>query len=424
MKKQLSAGGKRMKKQWIAALGAVAALGLACALIVNGMPQAAPVSVATVQFGDFSVAVDVQGEVRPSEEYWIMPAVGGRVKEIFVREGQQVKKGQKLFQLDDENAASQLQQARYELQLALNAQDDANEQLMKQAEIEQKQIAAEQEARTAMALAETQGLKQAAEEALAMAQNMGIDYYSFNRALSMESAAGASVDEQMGGTQESEGEMPVAPTPTPRGDPRVSLARERVKQAEYAVAQHTLLSDNEGKVLRLNIRAGEMIAAGTSAMVIGETSKATIVAQLGERDLARISLGQRAHLTVDGKTYGGRVVRVSPAAMRTSASAQPMGEVEIQPDAGFNALVGASVEMSVVVAQASNTCRVPQECVLEENGEAVVYVARNGALKRRSVKLGLRDDFNVEITEGLVMGERVVMSPSTASDGQRIRIVD
>ena len=131
---------------------------------------------------------------------------------------------------------------------------------------------------------------------------------------------------------------------------------------------------------------------------------------LSENDAAVLTPGMEVSVTVDamGRSYPGRIVYVSPAMDEAAKSYQVRIELlgeELDIKAGLFA------HTALDVLQRRDTLFVPKEAVLSRNGRQLVYVlGADGKAETREVRLGVENDQEAEILEGLSEGEEVIIS--------------
>jgi multidrug resistance efflux pump len=102
---------------------------------------------------------------------------------------------------------------------------------------------------------------------------------------------------------------------------QIEAAAARVALADVELARTRLHAPTDGQILKVNLRLGELTGpdAAEPALIIADTSKFMVRAFVEELDAPRISLGMSATITADGligKSYRGKVVRVSPRMTR------------------------------------------------------------------------------------------------------------
>jgi len=102
-------------------------------------------------------------------------------------------------------------------------------------------------------------------------------------------------------------------------------ARAQVSVVEAQLADAVSISPINGVVLVKSAEAGEVLAAGTTYLTVGETDRPWLRAYINEQDLGRVKLGAPARVTTDsfpGKIYPGRIVFISSEAEFTPKQIQ------------------------------------------------------------------------------------------------------
>ena len=214
-------------------------------------------------------------------------------------------------------------------------------------------------------------------------------------------------------------------------------AQERYESALYEferstlnAAKATLDTPIAGTILRLardtNGRPqadGQLLRAGFVVAEIAPLDELVADIDLIGPELARVEVGLAArirHYAYDD-LFTGEVIRLSPTldpvkhTFRAEVSVDN-AERELRP--------GMFVEVVVVVEQRPDVVVVPRDAVANRAGRSVVFILDGQRVSRRNVRLGLGDDDNVQILEGVAAGDRVaVRGIETLTDGNRIRIV-
>jgi HlyD family secretion protein len=382
-----------MKKKVIAAIVIAAVLfgGIGIFFLLNDNVQKSTVSQADTK--DIVESIDVTGEVQPARICAAMSETGGKVARVLVSEGANISEGTVLFTLDDGATQNMLEEAR--------------------AELSQKQSVS-----ASGTIDGSSDALQRARAVIALAQSAGYDYDTFNRELEK---AGLPADAQAG----TDASLAMAAAQ----DPALAPLEARVAQLEAQLDKLAVKSTIAGTVLRCDIREGDLLAALTPAVTVGDLSRLIIKVQINEKDLQSIKTGQKVLITSEARagSWSGTVSRVPPMAERVQASfgSETVGEVEITPEKPFCALPGTSAGISIVMDEAEGACTVPVESIVREAGETFVYVIEEGTAKKRSIVTGLSDGFDTQVLEGIAPGEKVVVSPDDdIKDGVRVKAVD
>lgn len=242
--------------------------------------------------------------------------IPGRVKERLVDEGEQVRAGQVVARLEDEDQANEVASRRAEVGAAQAALAElragSRPEEIAQAEAALERVKAEEE-RLRKDFARQQELF--AREVIAARE--------MDTARSRYETARASVREAA--------ERLALVRKGPRRE-TIDQARARLEDARVALAQAetrrgytTVVSPVSGYVLSKNIEPGELVAAGTPIVTIGDLGSVWLRAYIREPDLGRVKLGQPARVTSDtwpGKVYDGTVTFISSEAEFTPKSVQ------------------------------------------------------------------------------------------------------
>ena len=183
-------------------------------------------------------------------------------------------------------------------------------------------------------------------------------------------------------------------------------------------------------VLRRTVEPGQILAAGTPVLVLGDMDRGHIVvAGLADRDVVRVMPGDRAEARISGIStpFSGKVSRIAAKA----ASATGVFDVEITLDPTDRVLSSGLVASLLIHARPENpeaVLAIPAGAIVEGFGqEAQVFVvdaASRQATRRRIVVAGI-DDAGVRITSGLRPGEMVVTAGAAyLREGDRVALTD
>jgi HlyD family secretion protein len=355
------------------------AIGLAVVLAIVAVrltilaPDPVPVDVATVARGrvEQTVTNSRAGTVRTRRRAKLSPEVGGRVSAIPHREGDRVRAGDVVLELDPE-----LQRA--------------------------KSMVAEREAAAAAARRGEAclGAERAQRE---LVRNRGLVQGGFisadllDRVESAAQAAAAACDAAQAGEQS---------------------ARAGAELARHELAKTVLRAPFDGIVAEVGIEVGEWTTPSPPALPVPpvidilDPTSIYVSAPMDEVDSGRIRLGMPARLTVDsipGKSFPGRVTRVAPYVVDLEEQNRTV-EIEAEfEDAALAAtlLPGTSADVEVILDGRDDVLRIPTSALLASGGVLIVEGSR---LAERAAEIGLRNWDQTEIRAGLDAGDRVVTS--------------
>jgi len=305
-------------------------------------PGVMPTSVLAADVPPEQGVVAAPGRVEPvSEEIFVGAEIPGALKEILVREGEHVRKGQPLASLvnDDLTAA-----------VAAN-----NAQLgVREAELQRIVNGARNEERREAAAS--------VREAKAAVDNAQVELKRREQLLSTGDIAKSRVDladrdfrmanEHLAAVQEHLAlvEAPAREDEMARAQSAVAAARAAVREAEGKLAKTMIRSPIDGVVLRRNLKAGESISDPFAQPVftLGDVSALRVRVEIDETNVGMVRVGQPAYITADawrGRKFPGRVATVgqlvTPRKVRTDAPGERLDRkvlealVDLDPGSGL-----------------------------------------------------------------------------------------
>ena len=352
---------------------------LAIALIATGywLQRNKPIAVTItpVETGEIqrTVTNTRAGTLNACRRARLSPSLGGQISNLPVREGEQVKTGQILFEIWNDDLRAQLLLARSEL----TASTALQQQACIQSEL------AEREARRMTKLL-SQGL------------------------VSDEIA-----DKAVGQFQASKAGCDAAAA-------NVSVSEARIQVAQAALQRSRLVAPFDGTIAEVNGELGEYITpspigiATPPAIDIIDNSCLYVSAPIDEVDAPEIRAGMTARISLDafGKLFfEGRVRRVAPYVLDKEKQARTVDiEVDFISDKdNNNMLPGYTADVEVIIDAHSDSLRIPTEALLEGN-KVYLYDADFDTISELAVTIGLSNWQHTEILSGLEAGQQIVTS--------------
>lgn len=200
-------------------------------------------------------------------------------------------------------------------------------------------------------------------------------------------------------------------------------AQQQVKAAEAAaasararLADYRLSAPFAGQVLRRDAEPGDLASVGTPLFVIADLGSLRITAEIDERDVGRLAVGQTAAVRSDsfpGRTFAARITEITPQG--DAAGRVFRARLAVPADSGLKP--GMTVESNLVTARRENAVLAPSRALRD----GAVWVVADGKVQRRAVKTGAQGPEKSEILSGLKPGETVVVDPpATLKDGARV----
>jgi HlyD family secretion protein len=192
---------------------------------------------------------------------------------------------------------------------------------------------------------------------------------------------------------------------------QLSTARGKYLGAQAQFGYSEIRSPIDGVVTDRPLYPGEMPGAGVPLITVMDLSRVIARAHIPQKDAFLLKVGDQATIDVSGldKPTEGKVTLVSPALDPNSTTV----EVWVQAKNPKQALKpGTSVRLSMVSETVPDALVVPASAVLTAaDGSATVMVIGSDQHARQlAVKVGIRQDENVQILDGLKEGQSVVAS--------------
>ena len=197
-------------------------------------------------------------------------------------------------------------------------------------------------------------------------------------------------------------------------------AVQTLKEAMYAAGGEGtsyIISPFSGIVTDIKVTERETVNPLVCCAEISDISRMQAVVNISEGEMNDIKVGMPADVVVTslGVSYQGVVLEVSPRIIETStltggSSKYSEAIIEIL-NPGESIAPGSSAEVKILTSRKSGVISVPYEAVNQDiNGNEFVYVVSNGKAEKRIVQTGYEFDGRVELTSGIIAGERVLVS--------------
>jgi HlyD family secretion protein len=386
------------------------------ALLYSYLHQA-PVKVraALVQRGPIRSLVSTNGKVEPMQNFEAHAPVSTTVKQLLVKEGDHVRKGQLLLRLDDDDIRSQAARAQAQVKSAqadesiLKAEGTQEEVLTLNAQLVKARDARETAERNLETLRRLQhegaaslGEVHQAEDALRSAQ------------------ADLTLLEQKKKDRYSGSEAA-------RIQAKAAEAQAAYDAAEDAVQKSSVRAPFDGIVYSLPVKQGAFVPAGELLLQEADLSHVLVRAFVDEPDIGRLQPGQKVEITWDalqGRMWSATLSSV-PSTVKLRAN-RNVGETTcIVDNKDLRLLPNIDVGVTIVVAEESDVLTLQRDALRIDEAKPYVFRIVGNHLKRQTVEFSLQNLTRVEITSGLSEGDRVALPAEDKPlvDGAIIKLV-
>jgi HlyD family secretion protein len=398
-------------------------LGLAIVVVVGGGlfaltaakkgSRATEVRLEPVSARDLVAAVTASGKIEAETKVDVSADITGRITQIGVKEGDLVKKGQFLIQIDPAQYLSVVSR--------LEAQVAQMEASLTQARTNRDQARRQRDRSLEIQRANAELIAREVVEQAVQAFDVADANYNASRA-------------------------------------GVDQARAALAEARSNLAKTRLTAPIDGRVVRLAVEEGEVAVPGTFSretgllLTIADLSVVLARVQVDETDVVRLHLGDSVSVTIDAfpdTSFVGRVTEISNSAKLSQTGAASGGSTDravdfdveitldkppagIRPDLSSTArIITDTRKQSLSIPIIALTVRTHEDVPNEVTGAAGtpvgaaasgkkpkdregVFVVQNGVAMFRPVKVGIAGDEHFEVIEGLKSGDTVVAGPYQA----------
>lgn len=349
---------------------------------------------ARVHLGDIENAVLATGQLDAIERVNVGAQVSGQVKSLKVKLGDHVIKGQPIADIDDLPQRNDLRTAEAALNV-VKADLQARKALLKQAESQ-----FERQRRMLHDEASSRADYESAEATLATTR---AELLSLNA--------------------------------------RLVQAQIEVDKKKVDLSYTRVLAPMNGVVIAVVTQQGQTVNSSQSAPTIiklAQLDVMTIKARISEADITRISAGQKVFFSIfsePDKRYGAtlRTIELAPESVMkddslagssvsdsgTSNAAVYYNALLDVPNPENRLRIAMTAQVSLLLDEAKNVLLVPAQAVqaVEGKRQQVLVLTPDRKLETRTVKTGITDNVNIQILDGLKVGETVILpQPDTKPD--------
>jgi HlyD family secretion protein len=365
--------------------------------------KATEVRIEAVDSRDLVASVTASGQVQPRTKVDVAADISGRIVRLAVKEGQMVRRGDFLLQIDPEQYEAAVQRAEA-------------------------------------------GLSSAKAQAAQARANFLQARRNYERNLEIQKTNAQLVSET--DIEQTRTQMEVNQAMQEAADHNVEQSNATVRDAKQSLAKTRIHAPMSGRITRLVVEEGETAVPGTfsrdqaTLLTISDMSVLETIVKVDETDVARIAVGDSSIVQIDAfpdTTFIGKVVEISHSSVRGAASGATTEqavdyEVRIQlvnppaetrPDFSATAkvvtdvrskalsipIIALTVRENEELSGADSAVRVgttPTREVGKRDVEGVFVVGTDNKVTFRPVKVGIAGDRYFEVLSGLTAGDRIV----------------
>ncbi len=336
--------------------------------------------------------VVASGEVSSQSLARIGSELTGVIKARHVREGDAVKPGDLLLELDDAEQQAKLREAEAALRQLIESERPQANATLRESESLLARATRERERREA--LFDRQLLAAEVRDQARHSETVARAVRARARLNASALAEGGSAEQQL---------------------------RQRLVQARTALDKTKLHAQVAGTVQTRKVEPGDLVRPGDTLLEIARSGSQEILLPLDEKNLAPLALGQAAQVVADAwpeRVLAARVSYLAPAVDTARGTLDV--HLDLTEPADF-LRQGMTVSVNIETARRERALVIANDALQAVQGNrAEVLRVRDGRVERVAVKLGLRSTSLSEVVEGLAEGDQVLAG--AASAGQRVRL--
>lgn len=376
-----------------------------------------PVRTEQVTRQNIASVISTNGKVEPVKNFAAYAPAPAVVKRILVREGDHVKQGQLLLELDDADARAQAAKALAQLRAA------------------EADLQAAQTGGTHEQVLTTQSDLEKAQAERSDAQR---NFDAVQRLQQNGAAAPAEVEAARNRLTKANADVQLLQSrlKNPFSSPEMEKVQANLTQARaaYTAAQQLLRNLNvrapfAGIVYTLPVRASAYVNGGEVLVQVANLKDIQVRAFVDEPEIGRLAVGEKVEIrwdAVPGRTWEGKLTRV-PASVSTVGT-RTVGEITTEIDNFDRKLLpNVNVNVSIITARHNDVLTVSREAVHDVNGKRYVYQIVGQKLQAQEVQTGLSSLTQVEITQGLSEGATIALGALNGAplrSGIEVKVVE
>jgi HlyD family secretion protein len=370
----------------------------------------------TVERGPIRSLISTNGKVEPLENFEAHAPIATTVKNVLVKEGEHVHRGQLMLQLDDADIRSQAARAQAQVKASEASQAELrtggtqeevltlNSQLVK--------------ARSARDLAQRNL------DAMKRLQQQGAASPGEVRQAEMtlqHAQADLSLLEQKLKDRYSKPEVAQV-------EAQANEAQAAYESAEDALRKSTVRAPFDGIVYSIPVKSGDFVQVGQMLLQEADLSHVIVRAYVDEPDVGRLQLGQGVEVTWDavpGRIWTGTVNTV-PSTVKPHGN-RNVGEATcLINNEDLRLLPNTNVGVTIIIAEHKDVLTLPRDALRLDDNKPYVFQILDGHLKRQAIEFSLQNLTRVEITSGLSQGDKVALPAEESKplvDGAKVKII-
>jgi HlyD family secretion protein len=376
-----------------------------------------PVRAEKVVRQEIASVISTNGKIEPIDSFEAHAPAPATVNKVLVAEGDHVKVGQLLVQLDDADARAQAARALAQLRSAeaaisgIKAGGTQEEVLTLRSDLTKAQAERDDAQRN---LAAIQRLRQTGAASPAEVEG----------AQNRQKKAEADVE-----LLQSKLKARFSSPEVAKVEASAAEARAAYNAAEDLLHHSNVTAPFAGTVYQLPVKRGSYVNGGELLVQVANLDKVRVRAFVDEPEIGRLAKGQKVEVKWDatpGRTWEGTLTRVPTSV--TMVGTRTVGEITSEIDNTDRKLLpNVNVNVSIISARHDNALTVSREAVHDLDGKRYVYKIDEDKIQPQEVQTGLSSLTRVEVVKGIPEGARIALGAINAQplrSGMDVKVVE
>ena len=201
---------------------------------------------------------------------------------------------------------------------------------------------------------------------------------------------------------------------------QLAQANVGLESAQYQMDMYTVKAPISGQIESISVEKDTMASAGNPAYVISNKDSMTVTFNVAEKAKNELKVGDAVEVERGGETFAGTITEVGTMAGAQTRLFQVKASVI---GAGDKLPSGVSVKVHATTQREQSGLVIPYDAVYFSAGDAYVYCVENGKLVKTPITVGLMNDNEVSVEDGLNAESQVVTTwSSKLRDGAEVLI--
>ena len=371
--------------------------------------------------GDLSIKISATGIVEPNFKVEVKSKASGEVLSFPFEEGDHVKKGALLLQLDKSDEKRNVAKARTELSSSSAKLKKAETALLLQKTKYDSDIKSSQsEIETALAnLKESEdklkrqselfGKKFVSQESLDRAKTLfKVNQENLIQAQTRLQTAKDSIHD----ITMKENEIELVQSEVIRSGIAMAEVEERLDETEiFAPIDGVIIEKlvDEGQIIASGI---SNVSGGTAIATIADMSRLFIIADIDETDIGSVKIGHAVRITADAfpnKIFKGKVTRIAPQGVIDNSITIFKAKIEIKGTGKILLKPMMSANIDIVTRQIKDTVYVTRAGIRKDEEGEFAVILKNDQPEKVRIKTGIKNPIHIQIISGLNPDEEVIL---------------